>query len=113
MGKRQGNGGAAGSLPRVVVIWILRVLMGLLVLAVAAIAAIPLLLVLDLSNDGTGWGLCPDGMSSCSTSYFAGFEIIGVLALTMFVGLALIAACARLIRWRQRRVAEKRAAVEV
>jgi len=95
----------------VVVVWILRILMGLLVLVVAAIAAIPLLVVLDLSNDGTGWGVCPDGMASCSTSYFAGFELIGVLALTLFVGLALIAACARLIRWRQRRLAEKQAAL--
>lgn len=90
-----------------IIVWILRVLMGLLVLVVAAIAAIPLLVVLDLSNDGTGWGLCADGMSSCSTSYLAGFELIGVLALTLFVGLALIAACARLIRWRQRRLAIK------
>ena len=89
-----------------IVVWILRVLIGLLVLVVAAIAAIPLFVVLDLSNDGTGWGLCPDGMSSCSTSYLAGFELIGVLALTLFVGLALIAACARLIRWQQRRLAK-------
>ncbi len=61
------------------------------------------LYVLDLSTGGTGWGVCPEGMDACESSYFAGPELIALLAVALFVGVALIAACARGLRALRRR----------
>jgi len=92
---------------RRILLGILIVLMGLLLLAVAAIAVIPMLIVLVLSTGGTGWGLCPEGMSACESSYFAGPELIAILALALFVGLGLIAGCSRGIKALKRQLAER------
>lgn len=83
---------------RRILMGLLIVLMGLFMLAVAAVGVIPLLIVLDLSTGGTGWGLCPEGMEVCESSYLAGPELIALLAAALFVGVALIAACARGLR---------------
>jgi hypothetical protein len=92
---------------RRILLGILIVLMGLLLLAVAGIGVIPMLIVLDLSTGGTGWGLCPEGMSVCESSYFAGPELIAVLVLMLFVGLGLIAGCSRGIKALKRQLAER------
>ena len=42
------------------VTWI-RVLIGVLLLVIMAVAAIPLLVLIDLSGGGSGFGMCPDG----------------------------------------------------
>jgi len=34
---------------------------------------------------GDGWGLCPDGLSSCRTSYFSGPELAAGLMILLFV----------------------------
>lgn len=86
----------------------LRVLIVLVVIAIVAISALPLLVVLDLVGGGDGFGLCPDGLGSCQTSYFTGLELAAILALFVF-GLIFVLRIAqlglrRLERNRTRRV---------
>lgn len=86
----------AGSLPRVLIA--LRILLGVLVAIVVAVAAAPMLVIADLAGGGTGWGLCPDGITTCTTSYFAGPELALVLLFVLFGALGGVAICSRLIR---------------
>ena len=76
----------------------LRILLGVLVVIVVAAAVAPLLVIADLAGSGTGWGLCPDGIGACSTSYFAGPELLAILLFVLFAALGGIAVCTRLIR---------------
>ncbi len=82
---------------------LLRVLIGVLIAAAIAVGLIPLAVLLDLHEGGTGWGLCKQGVEGCSNSYFAGFELLGVVALVMFSITGLIAVCMRLLRWLEKR----------
>lgn len=75
----------------------LRILLGALIVAVVAVAAVPVFAILDLIDGGTGWGLCPDGLSVCETSYFTGLELVAFLTLLLFVLLGLIAVCNKAI----------------
>ena len=75
----------------------LRILLGALIVAVVAVAAVPVFAILDLIDGGTGWGLCPDGLSVCETSYFTGLELAAFLTLALFVLLGLIAVCNKAI----------------
>ena len=86
----------------------LRVLIGLLVIAALGVALIPLFVLLDLSDGGTGWGLCDAGVATCRNSYFAGFELIAWLAAALFVVAGLIGLTARVLRWVERREKERR-----
>lgn len=86
----------AGSLPCVLIA--LRILLGVLVAIVIAAAAAPMLVIADLAGGGTGWGLCPDGITTCTTSYFAGPELALVLLFVLFGALGGVAICSRLIR---------------
>ena len=85
-----------GSLRRVLIA--LRILLGVLVGIVVAAAVAPMLVLADLAGGGTGSGLCPDGVSTCTTSYFAGPELLAILLLVLFAALGGIAICNRLIR---------------
>ena len=85
---------------------VLRVIIGLLVLAALGVALVPLFVLLDLGDGGTGWGLCTSGVGACRNSYFAGFELLAVLTAALFVCVALIALCVRLLRWVERRERE-------
>ncbi len=82
----------------------LRVLAVILVLAIIAVAAVPLLVVADLVGGGDGWGLCPEGLSSCHTSYFEGPELAALLAAATFVLVALL----RLVFVVQQRLEKRR-----
>ena len=75
----------------------LRMLLGALIVAVVAVAAVPVFAILDLIDGGTGWGLCPDGLSVCETSYFTGLELVALLSVVLFVLLGLIAVCNKAI----------------
>ena len=81
----------------------LRIAIGLLTVGTLTIALLPLLVLLDLGDGGTGWGLCQDGVAGCRNSYFAGFELVAVLAVALFGGLALIAILVRALRVVERR----------
>ncbi len=82
---------------------LLRIIIGLLIAAAIGVALIPLAVLLDLHEGGTGWGLCQQGVAGCRNSYFAGFELLGFVALVLFVIVALIAACVRVLRSLERR----------
>jgi len=85
----------------------LRIAIGALVAAVLGVALVPLLVLLDLGDGGTGWGLCDAGVATCRTSYFAGFELLAVLVMVLFGILGLIAVLVRLLRWIERRDKER------
>lgn len=82
----------------------LRVFIVLVVLGMVAVSALPLLVVLDLVGGGDGFGLCPDGLGSCQTSYFTGFELAAVLALLVFGLVAIL----RIAQRAQRRLERNR-----
>ena len=86
----------AGSLRRVLIA--LRILLGVLIAIVVAASIVPMLVIADLAGGGTGWGLCPDGISTCTTSYFAGPELLAILLFVLFAAVGGIAICNRLIR---------------
>jgi hypothetical protein len=46
--------------------------------------------LVDLTSGGDGWGLCPDGIDDCSTSYFDGPELVAGLCILVFVLLMLL-----------------------
>jgi hypothetical protein len=82
---------------------VLRVILVALVVAVGAVAAIPLLVLRDLTTGGTGWGLCPDGIANCTTSYFAGFELVCGLVLALVALLAVLRLAIRSLRMVEHR----------
>ena len=85
----------------------LRLIIGLLVVAAFGVALVPLMVLLDLGDGGTGWGLCADGLSECQTSYFDGFELMAWLFIAMFLLLGMIAACVRILRYLEHRQGEE------
>ena len=62
-----------------------RLLLGALVALLVVVVAIPAVVLLDLVVGGTGLGLCPAGLGTCTTSAFAVMELLVIL-----VGIAAI-----------------------
>jgi len=85
------------------VLILLRTLLGVLIAVAAATVAVPLLVLADLAGGGSGWGLCRDGLSACSTSYFAGPELLVILLVVLSIALGGAALCTRAIRGYGRR----------
>jgi hypothetical protein len=56
-----------------------RLLLGGLVALLVFVVAIPAVALLDLVVGGTGLGLCPVGLGTCSTSAFTFMELLVVL----------------------------------
>jgi len=79
-------------------VWWLKVVRGVLLVAALAVAIIPLAVLLNLSSGGTGFGLCPDGLSGCDTPYSAGPELAAVLGIGLFVLAAGVRIVSRVIR---------------
>ncbi len=79
-----------------------------MILAALAVATVPLVVLLDLSSGGSGWGLCPRGLAGCDTPYTAGPELAAGLALAMFALIAGIRILSRFIRKveRDRQIAQ-------
>ena len=94
--REPGQPANTGSLRGVLIA--LRILLGVLVAIAVATAVAPLLVIADLAGSGTGWGLCPEGIDTCTASYFAGPELLAILIFVLFAALGGIAVCARLIR---------------
>lgn len=59
-----------------------------LTLAAVALAAVPLVVLLDLAQGGTGYGLCPGGVTTCRNPYAAAPQLSLVLTLGLFVVVA-------------------------
>ncbi len=76
-----------------------RIITIALLVAIAAVAAVPLLVLMDLSGGGDGYGLCPEGLTSCRTSYFSGPELILGLVGIIFLLLGTL----QVVRWLERR----------
>lgn len=85
------------------VLVVLRIVFGAFLAIAAAALAVPVLVLADLAGGGTGWGLCPDGLGTCSTSYFAGPELFLALFATLLVAIGGAALAARGIRRRRPR----------
>jgi hypothetical protein len=81
----------------------LRAVIVTLIGAAVGVALIPLLVLLDLRRGGSGWGICPGGLSDCRTSYFHGFELIAWLGIAFFIIIGMIAACVRILRHLENR----------
>jgi hypothetical protein len=77
---------------------VLRIVIGLLVAAALAVSIVPALVIMDLNSGGTGWGLCPGGVAECRSSYFAGFELLAIGSLVLFVLLGFIRGAILLLR---------------
>lgn len=82
---------------------LIRLVIGVLVALIIGIALIPLMVLLDLRDGGTGWGLCEEGFGACRTSYFAGFEMIAALAAAIMILVLAIGALVRLLRYLRER----------
>ncbi len=85
----------------VVAVFLIR--LGIVVLSLIAIgiALVPILVLIDLLDGGTGWGLCPDGLQLCSNPYTTGAEIAVYLILGLFatvIGIRLLVRLARRVR---------------
>lgn len=70
------------------------VLMGLAI----AIGIVPILVLIDLLDGGTGFGLCPGGLQSCDKPYSTGPELILLLTLALFLVVLGIRGLMRLAR---------------
>ncbi len=68
----------------------IRAIIALLIVAIASVALVPMLVLIDLVSGGDGWGLCPDGLVQCRTSYFDGLELAAGLSILVFVLLLLL-----------------------
>jgi hypothetical protein len=63
----------------------IRIVIGVVIGAIVLVSLVPFLALVDLVGGGDGLGLCPDGITSCSTSYFDGPELIGILVVVLFL----------------------------
>lgn len=70
----------------------------LLVLVAIAIGIVPVLVLIDLLDGGTGWGLCPGGLEACEKPYSTGPELIILLTLALFATVLGIRLLVRLAR---------------
>ncbi len=84
---------------------VLRALVVLAVLAILVVSAIPLLILLDLSSDGTGWGLCDEGLDTCRVGPFSGARLAAVLLVLLFAMAALL----RFVVWIASRSSQRNA----
>ena len=57
----------------------IRVLLGALIALLVVIVVIPAVVLLDLVAGGTGLGLCPTGLGTCTTSAFTVMELLVIL----------------------------------
>lgn len=72
--------------------------MFLLVVVAIAIGMVPILVLIDLLDGGTGWGICPLGLEFCDKPYSTGAELIVILTLGLFATVACIRLLVRLSR---------------
>ena len=74
--------------------------LGILLFAAAAIgvAVVPILVLIDLVDGGTGWGICAGGLSACHNPYTSIGELLLVLTLGFLVAVLAIRLLVRLAR---------------
>lgn len=69
-----------------------------LVVAAIGLGLVPILVLIDLLDGGTGWGLCPGGIEACDKPYSTGAELIIILTLGLFLTVAGIRLLLKLAR---------------
>ena len=79
-------------------VFFVRLAVFVLVLVAIAIGIVPILVLIDLLEGGTGWGLCPAGIELCDKPYSTGAELIIILSLGLFLTVAGIRLLVRLSR---------------
>jgi len=82
-------------------VFLLRLGVILLSAIAIGIALIPILVLIDLLDGGTGWGLCPNGIEACDNPLTTAAEIGVVLTLGLFLsvlGIRLLMRFARQMR---------------
>ncbi|MEX1133468.1 MAG: hypothetical protein WED83_01330 [Acidimicrobiia bacterium] len=77
--------------------------LGTFVLSALAIgiAIVPILVMIDLLDGGSGWGLCPAGLQACANPYTTAAEFAVMLTLGFLatvIGIRLLMRLARHIR---------------
>ena len=70
----------------------------ILVVLAIGIGIVPILVLIDLLDGGTGWGLCPGGLQACDKPFTTGAEMIILLTIGMFLTVAGIRLLMRLAR---------------
>lgn len=79
---------------------LVRLVLGVLIATMVMVAALPAVVLVDLASGGTGLGLCPSGLATCTTTAFTVIELTVLLALVLGVLGAGVAFCLRLLRTR-------------
>ncbi len=79
---------------------LVRIVRVVLIVAAVALAAVPLLVMLDLASGGTGYGMCPGGITECRNPYTAAPE----LSITLTVALMLVLGGLRVANRADRRL---------
>lgn len=79
----------------------IRILLGALTAILIAVAALPAVVLLDLAVGGTGFGICPTGLGTCTTSTFTLMELLGVLTIAVAAAGAGVVGCLRLLNRRR------------
>jgi len=83
----------------------------LLVVLAVAIGVVPILVLIDLLDGGTGYGLCPGGLEFCDKPYSTGAELIIVLTIALFLtvwGIRLLMRLARRLQDDSYQISEPR-----
>jgi hypothetical protein len=84
-----------------VAVFLIRLGVVLLSATAIGIALVPILVLIDLLDGGTGWGLCPNGLQACDNPFTAAPEFALILTLGLFVavlGIRLLMKLARRLR---------------
>jgi hypothetical protein len=81
-----------------VAVFFVRLAVFILVLVAIGFAIVPILVLIDLLDGGTGWGLCPGGIEFCDKPFTTGAELIIILSLGLFLTVAGIRLLMRLAR---------------
>lgn len=82
-------------------VFLVRLAVFILVVVAVAIGIVPILVLIDLLDGGTGWGLCPGGIEVCDKPYSTGAELLILLTIGLFVtvlGIRLLMKLARRLK---------------
>lgn len=66
-------------------LYLVRFVRACLIVAAVSLAAVPLFVLFDLAQSGTGYGLCPGGVTSCRNPYTAAPELSTLLTAGLIV----------------------------
>lgn len=69
---------------------IMRFLFGALTTTALVVASFPMLVLVNLAEGGTGYGLCAGGITACNMAYLTPVELLVRLLLVMMVLVALV-----------------------